>query len=111
LNRFPGWEQGSWAYHGDDGKSYHDQACGDQYGPTFTTDDVVGCCVNFEQRIAFYTKNGELLDAPFTDLTFNISDKPRKGDIYPTIGLHSSGEHVEVNFGKKPFVFNIMEYV
>lgn len=27
--------------------------------------------------------------------------------LFPTIGLHSKGEQVEVNFGEKPFAFNI----
>lgn len=48
------------------------------------------------------------MDAAFTDLTFN---KPGNDDIYPTIGLESVGEHVHVNFGKEPFMFDIMEYM
>lgn len=28
-------------------------------------------------------------------------------ELYPTIGLHSKGEKVEVNFGAKPFRFDL----
>jgi hypothetical protein len=31
---------------------------GTAYGPTFTTGDVIGCCVNFHSGTVFYTKNG-----------------------------------------------------
>lgn len=30
--------------------------------------------------------------------------------LYPCVGLRTPGEEVEVNFGQKPFVFNIEEY-
>ena len=28
-------------------------------------------------------------------------------NLYPTIGLHSEGEKVEVNLGQNPFMYNI----
>ena len=58
LEKFPGWEPESWAYHGDDGKSFCCQSTGKAYGPTFTTGDVIGCGVNFMTACAFFTKNG-----------------------------------------------------
>lgn len=61
LSRPPGWEPNSWAYHGDDGHSYCCQSSGKGYGPTFTTDDVIGCGVNFHTGSAFFTKNGNHL--------------------------------------------------
>lgn len=63
LERLPGWEQESWAYHGDDGKVFFGdvQGQGKAYGPTFTLNDVVGCGVNFSNGTSFFTKNGVLL--------------------------------------------------
>uniref|UniRef100_A0A8C9FTY0 CRA domain-containing protein n=1 Tax=Pavo cristatus TaxID=9049 RepID=A0A8C9FTY0_PAVCR len=52
------------------------------YGPTFTTGDVIGCCVNLINNTCFYTKNG-----------------------------HSLGEIVDANFGQQPFVFDIEDYM
>ena len=61
LQRLPGWENESWAYHGDDGKSFGGESTGKNYGPTFTTNDVVGCGINFVNGCIFFTKNGVFL--------------------------------------------------
>jgi hypothetical protein len=58
LNRLPGWDKGSYGYHGDDGHSFCSSGSGIAYGPTFTTGDYVGCCVNFLENSCFYTRNG-----------------------------------------------------
>lgn len=61
LEKLPGWEQDSWAYHGDDGKSFCCQSQGKNYGPTFTSGDVIGCGINFFTGCGFFTKNGVYL--------------------------------------------------
>lgn len=63
VERLPGWETESWAYHGDDGKSFYGetQGQGRPYGPTFGVNDTVGCGVNFSTMSAFFTKNGVFL--------------------------------------------------
>ncbi len=58
LEKLPGWEPESWAYHGDDGKAFGCERPGKSYGPKFTTGDVIGCGVNFKAGSAFFTKNG-----------------------------------------------------
>lgn len=55
-----GWEEGSWGYHGDDGLIFYNTEHG-QYGETYDTNDVIGCGVNFDEKIAFYTKNGNII--------------------------------------------------
>lgn len=102
LNKLPGWEADSWGYHGDDGHSFCCQGTGKPYGPQFTTGDVVGCAVNFRNGTAFYTKNGVDLGTAFRDL---------KGTLYPAVGLRTAGEHVRVNFGARPFVFDVEHYI
>eukprot|EP00127_Corallochytrium_limacisporum_P002705 Clim_evm14s136 gene=Clim_evmTU14s136 len=101
LNRLPGWEKNSYGYHGDDGHSFCCSGVGTAYGPTFTTGDVIGCCINFVDNTCFYTKNGLFLGICFQDL---------KPNLYPTVGLRTPGEVVEANFGQKPFEYDIMNH-
>ncbi len=58
LNRLPGWEKNSYGFHGDDGHAFNSSSTGTPYGPTFTTGDTIGCCLNFADGTCFYTKNG-----------------------------------------------------
>lgn len=66
---FPtGWDKHSYGYHGDDGHSFCSSGTGQPYGPTFTTGDVIGCCVNLINGTCFYTKNGHSLGGCIGDL-------------------------------------------
>ncbi|KAI9797219.1 MAG: hypothetical protein M1833_005628 [Piccolia ochrophora] len=98
LNRLPGWEPESWAYHGDDGRSFCCSHTGRDYGPKFANGDVIGCGVNFRTGCAFFTKNGLALGTAFRDI---------KGKLYPSVGMKRPGEHVTTNFGQRPFVFDV----
>ncbi|CAI5984697.1 unnamed protein product [Closterium sp. NIES-64] len=100
--RQPGWEASSYGYHGDNGKVYHNSGRGEAYGPEFTTNDVVGAGINYGTHEIFFTKNGKSLGPAFRDV---------KGELFPTIGLHSPNERVEVNFGQKPFLFDVQGMV
>lgn len=53
-----GWDKKSYGYHGDDGNSFCCSGQGQAYGPTFTTGDVIGCCLNMIDNTCFFTKNG-----------------------------------------------------
>ncbi|KAE8452802.1 hypothetical protein EG329_013074 [Mollisiaceae sp. DMI_Dod_QoI] len=101
LSRLPGWEPESYAYHGDDGHSFCCQSSGKHYGPPFNAGDVIGCGVNFRTGCAFFTKNGDHLGTAFRDI------KENKGKLFPSVGMKKAGEHVRVNFGQRPFVFDI----
>jgi len=81
---------------------------GKPYGPTFTTGDTVGCCIDLANGVVFYTKNGEKLGIALNDTTIHIR---YAWDIYPTIGLLSEGEYVRVNFGQTPFTFAMTSYI
>lgn len=58
LNRLPGWEGESWAYHGDDGYVFACTASGKAYGPRFGGEGVVGCGVNWRRGEVFFTRDG-----------------------------------------------------
>ncbi|KXZ54134.1 hypothetical protein GPECTOR_5g234 [Gonium pectorale] len=92
------WEDGSYAYHGDDGKKFLGNGMGEPYGPTFGTGDTVGAGIHMGRQELFFTKNGSKLKP---------AHRPVRTGLYPTIGLHSKGELVQVNFGAKPFVFDL----
>jgi len=105
LNRKPGWEAGynifSYGYHAD-GKKYCNNCRGDNYGASFTTGDTIGCGLVEDSKI-FFTKNGQFLGYAF----HNVADRV----FYPTVGLHSNGEIVSVNFGDKQFKFDVDELI
>jgi len=98
INRLPGWDKGSYGYHGDDGNAFCGSGQGQVYGPTFTTGDVIGCGLNLIEGSCFYTKNGHNLGTAFTDMP---------AQLYPTVGLQTPGEIIDANFGQEPFVFDI----
>ncbi|KAI4172924.1 MAG: hypothetical protein LQ348_006672 [Seirophora lacunosa] len=99
LEKLPGWEPDSWGWHGDDGNTFCCQITGKKYGPTFTTGDVVGCGVNFMTGCAFFTKNGVFLGPAFREL--------KDVNVYPSIGMKRPHAQLTVNFGQRPFVFDI----
>ena len=106
LTRQPGWDRHTFGYHGDDGGYFRERGypTRDKCGPKFGTNDVIGCGLNLKARSCFFTKNGQYLGVAFRDMPVI--------NLYPTIGLHSKGESVEVNLGQNPFMYNIkMEMV
>ncbi|RIB06902.1 concanavalin A-like lectin/glucanase domain-containing protein [Gigaspora rosea] len=96
LNNLPGWEGDSFGYHSDDGYFHHTES--EQYGPFFSTGDIIGCCLNFR---VFFTKNGLHLGNKSIDL---------KNTLYPCVGLGSHGASIKVNFNGKKFAYEAIFY-
>ncbi|KOM51338.1 hypothetical protein LR48_Vigan08g216500 [Vigna angularis] len=101
MRRQPGWEANSCGYHGDDGLLYRGHGKGEAFGPTYTSGDVVGAGINYAAQEFFFTKNGQVVGSVYKDL---------KGPLFPTIAVHSQNEEVHVNFGQKPFTFDLKEF-
>lgn len=57
-----GWRKTSWGYHGDDGAVFHGRSthC-TAFGSIYGEGDVIGCGINFDKEIAFYTMNGHVI--------------------------------------------------
>ena len=99
LNRLPGWEPDSWAYHSDDGIAITSTSPGRPYGPKYSSGDVIGCGVNFRTGNCFFTKNGNHLGKAF--------DGIKGSELYPSVGIKKPQEHLRANFGQTPFIFDI----
>ncbi|KAL7933898.1 putative ankyrin repeat-containing protein [Trichoderma chlorosporum] len=93
LNAMLGWHESSWGYHGDDGNAVAEGFYTD-YGPKYEEGDVIGCGVNFDKNIAFYTKNGTVIGQAFADI---------RGKLYPAISVDQCmvGSQLWTNFGKE----------
>ncbi|KAL8637516.1 MAG: hypothetical protein Q9228_005224 [Teloschistes exilis] len=120
LEKLPGWEPESWGWHGDDGNTFCGQTIGKKYGPTFTTGDVVGCGINFMTGCAFFTKNGnhqgnanywlsqDVLCLTDTGTAFR---ELKDINVYPSVGMKRANAQVTVNFGQRPFVYDIDDLI
>ncbi|KAJ2713444.1 hypothetical protein H4R19_002246, partial [Coemansia spiralis] len=104
LARLPGWDAGSWGYHGDDGNAFSGGGHGKHFGPRFTTGDTVGCGFDFMRRRMFFTHNGVLLGYAFEPIEM-------AKDLHPCVGMRTPGEYVSANFGRAAFVFDIDHFV
>jgi hypothetical protein len=108
----PGWEIDAYGYHADDGNKFHGSGSGVSFGPTATKGDVLGCGFLFRKRAIFFTKNGKVVgisasSAPRTSIALAFHDvRISPCLLYPTVGVHSPGECVTVQF-LMPFRFNI----
>lgn len=121
LDKLPGWEANSWAYHGDDGLSFNQTASGKTFGPKFGSHDVIGCGVNFRYGQVFYTKNGNYIGncarcflslRVLTGCHLGIAFRDVKSDtLYPSVGMKKASEHVKANFGQTSFVYDIDGHV
>ena len=60
--------------------------------------DVIGCGINYNQKEIFFTKNGTLVGAGFSNVISN-------GKFYPTVSLHSKKEEIKGIFSS--FTFNL----
>ncbi|KAI9272057.1 hypothetical protein EDC94DRAFT_595260 [Helicostylum pulchrum] len=103
LDRLPGGDKHSYGYHGETGQVYQ-HGLGSSYGPTFSSGDTIGCCINFSNSNAFFTKNGVSLGYAFENIDTTEL-------LYPCIGLSTCGEQLSANFGQEPFLFDIEQYV
>ncbi|XP_059350797.1 ran-binding protein 9-like [Daphnia carinata] len=104
LTILPGMDKNSFGYLGNSGGKFWGSEVGTAYGPSFTTNDTIGCGVNLVDRQIFFTKNGKNLGEAFSGSLFDVSSVL---GLYPTLGLQTTGEVVEANFGQSRFMYNI----
>uniref|UniRef100_A0A061RML2 Ran-binding protein 10 n=1 Tax=Tetraselmis sp. GSL018 TaxID=582737 RepID=A0A061RML2_9CHLO len=96
VNVLPGWAEGSYGYHGDDGNIFRGSGQGTPFGPEFITGDVISCIWCKVRQTISFAKNGVDLGVAFRNV--------RERKLYPTIGLRTFNEEAVANFGAKPFL-------
>jgi hypothetical protein len=114
-----GWKPLSYGYHGNDGDFVFNSGTADYggewipFGPPWGAvncqydDDapifIVGCGLNYDTLILFYTLNGLLVDIAPTMVV--------ESEYAAAISLHSFGDTVKLNFGRVPFLFDVETFV
>ncbi|EAL42864.1 SPRY domain containing protein [Entamoeba histolytica HM-1:IMSS-B] len=100
-DRQVGWEDGGIGVHSDDGKLFNQNGTGVNFTEPFNSGETLG--VGFIPRSyqVFFTKNGKKIKN-------SITVKYQK--MYPAMGF-STAYAVEVNFGHKPFIFDLLEEI
>eukprot|EP01126_Amoeba_proteus_P003999 TRINITY_DN11360_c0_g1_i11.p1 TRINITY_DN11360_c0_g1~~TRINITY_DN11360_c0_g1_i11.p1 ORF type:complete len:1040 (-),score=219.24 TRINITY_DN11360_c0_g1_i11:222-3341(-) len=100
MEKHPGWGKWSYAYHGDDGKAFHNCGGGNAWGQMYSSGDVIGCGINYSTEEIFFSKNGKLVGVAFRGVKTDIP-------LFPMVGLNMN-VCVEINFGgkHKKFKFN-----
>lgn len=86
-NRHPGWDEGSIAYHADDGKIFIGSGVGEDFGPRCHKGDILGCGISFANYFnSFhdlvyeddYGWSDESLSSSDNEVTNNLADKKSK---------------------------------
>jgi hypothetical protein len=115
----PGWSEGSFAYHGDDGSLFLENQEGMPYGPTYGMFDVIGCGVDYGKGEVFFTKNGEYIGTyenrrePGVSPCANgwlLSGKALSvppGEWFAVVGLGYKGARVSMNFGPSHLKYHL----
>lgn len=106
LHTQPGWTSTSWGYHGDDGHKFHGGGRGRPYGPSFGCGDTVGCGLDTLGGKVFFTKNGQFLGDAFEIDGAQPSRGFGSRGYFPVVGIDSRSS-VTVNFGARPFAFDL----
>jgi len=101
-NQMPGWKPVSYAWHGDDGKTFANGASpGTPLSTPWQEGDVIGCGIDFRRAAIFFTRNGLLQPG-------SLRGVDTEG-LLATLGFDSKGQCVSVSFGPN-FVYDLSSY-
>jgi hypothetical protein len=104
LDQMPGWQEGSIAFHLDDGNLFVQAGDPARFGPVCVQGDVVGCRVKFgpdgSPRSMTWTRNGQLIGTKSIHRIPGFSTN--SGQLFFSIGLNRPGEKILVSTGTSP---------
>eukprot|EP00029_Vermamoeba_vermiformis_P010191 TRINITY_DN5303_c0_g1_i1.p1 TRINITY_DN5303_c0_g1~~TRINITY_DN5303_c0_g1_i1.p1 ORF type:complete len:782 (-),score=153.35 TRINITY_DN5303_c0_g1_i1:109-2454(-) len=104
LQAMPGWGKDSYGLHSDDGCYFDQRPFGIQFCDPWHQGDTFGLGVNYATKEIFITKNGVLLGTAGSKVR-NLMH------MYPTVGIKRFDNKCRVNFGQRPFEFDIVHYI
>ena len=91
LDRFPGWVQTSFGYHGDDGNIFcESEDESHQTERPFQEGDAIGVLLDYNTRSLTFSKQRQ------TVKTIQLLDHHLKHDFYPCVGISSPGAIVRL---------------
>jgi len=97
----PGWEDGGYGWHGDDGCIFGSTIQGQRYGSPFQTGDVIGVGYYPSSGHIFFTRNGNFMGLAFNDVP--------PLDYHLAVGCHAGDEGrppvVRLNTGHEAFMY------
>jgi hypothetical protein len=96
----------SFAYHSDNGGIYHGAGRQQKHATPFGPGDIVGCGVDFVTGSIFFTRNSKFLGYGWQRMGVDFLSQT---NLYPVVGIDSE-DSVSMNYGHKPFEFDLSEY-
>jgi hypothetical protein len=104
LDQMPGWQEGSIAFHLDDGNLFVQAGDPARFGPVCVQGDVVGCRVKFgpngSPKSMTWTRNGQPIGTKSIHRIPGFSTN--LGQLFFSIGLNRPGEKILVSTGTSP---------
>jgi hypothetical protein len=103
ITTYVGDDTTGYAYYALNGKKYNSASA--DYGPSATTDDVIGVALDLDNHKIWWSKNGVWMasgdPANGVNQAYNIST----WYTYPMLGLWGIGDDCTYNFGATAFVY------
>jgi hypothetical protein len=87
-------QSGAYSYGSYEGGKYNNGSS-TSYGPTFTTNDIIGCALDLDAGTVSFSKNGISLGTAFTALPAGLY----------TFAVGHQNTSCSVNFGQRPFAY------
>jgi hypothetical protein len=100
----PGWGKDSYGLHADDGCFFSQRPFGLNFSEVWQVGDTIGLGINFAKKEIFITRNGVMLGSP-TKRVRNLLH------MHPTVGIRTLDNKCRINFGQRPFEFDILNYL
>jgi hypothetical protein len=91
-----------------DGRVVQGELFAEPFGGAGARPDVIGAGIDKQRRSIFFTKNGKLMGTAFEGI---CPDQAQEfPTLLPTVTLHARGDVCQLNFGERPFMFDLLAF-